>query len=66
LKICLSVHLRGLKVLGSSVGTKHEMDELMEMAVKGDIVRITSVHKFEDLDDVLQKLKQNQVTVRVE
>jgi D-arabinose 1-dehydrogenase-like Zn-dependent alcohol dehydrogenase len=42
------------------------MNELMEMAVKGDIVRFTSVHKFEDLDDVLQKLKQNQVTVRVE
>jgi propanol-preferring alcohol dehydrogenase len=57
--------VHGLRVLGSSVGTKQELDELMGMAVRGEVIPITSVHKFEELDELLQKLKQNQVTGRV-
>ena len=57
--------VRGLKVLGSSVGTKKELDELMEMAVRGEVVPMTSIHEFEELDDVLQKLRLNSIMGRV-
>jgi alcohol dehydrogenase, propanol-preferring len=33
-----TVAIKGLKVIGSSVGTEAEMEELREMAISGDVV----------------------------
>jgi len=57
--------VRGLKVVGSSVGSKEEMNELMEMAAKGEVVPITKVYELEKLSEVLQMVEQNQVAGRV-
>jgi len=57
--------VRGLKVVGSSVGTKEEMNELLEMAARGEVVPITKVYEFEELSEVLQMVEQNQVAGRV-
>jgi propanol-preferring alcohol dehydrogenase len=53
--------IRGISVAGSSVGTKQELKELMEMAVNGKVRPIVRVYDFERLDTVLQMLKDNVV-----
>ncbi|KUJ11356.1 alcohol dehydrogenase [Mollisia scopiformis] len=59
----MAVH--GFTIIGSSVGTKAQLDELLQMAVRGEITTITKVHEFEELDDLLEKLKRNQISGRV-
>lgn len=57
--------VRGIKVTGSSVGTKEELDELMEMASNGEIKPLINVYEFDRLVEVLNMLKNNQVEGRV-
>lgn len=52
-------------MFGSSVGTKEEMDELLEMAARGEIQATVKVYELERLGDVLQMIKQNKVAGRV-
>ena len=56
--------IRGINVVGSSVGTEKEMDELLDMAARGDIKPIVEVFDFGDLDEVLQKLQKNEISGR--
>lgn len=56
--------IRGINIIGSSVGTEKEMDELLDMAARGDIKPIVEVFDFGDLDEVLQKLQKNEISGR--
>lgn len=56
--------VRGLKILGSSVGTEKEMVELLKMAAEGRVKAIVEVFEFSKLDDVLRKLEKNQILGR--
>ena len=55
----LSIISRGLRIVGSSVGTNQEMEELMDMAARGKVKPIVKVFDFERLSEVLEILKDN-------
>jgi propanol-preferring alcohol dehydrogenase len=57
--------VRGLKIVGSSVGTEKEMGELLEMAAKGGVRPIVKVFEFEKLDEILGLLARGEVSGRV-
>ena len=57
--------VRGLRVIGSSVGTAREMDELLDLATKGTVMPIVQVFDFEVIDEVLKRLARSQITGRV-
>ncbi|KAH8810966.1 alcohol dehydrogenase [Xylogone sp. PMI_703] len=56
--------VRGIRVIGSSVGSAQEMDELLEMAANGEVKAIVEVFDFSELDNVLQKLQRNEISGR--
>ena len=55
----------GLTVVGSSVGTASEMEELLQMAVKGDIVPQISVFDFDEINNIMEKLARFEIGGRV-
>ncbi|KIV85747.1 hypothetical protein PV11_01409 [Exophiala sideris] len=57
--------VRGLHVVGSSVGTDKEMEELLDMAVKGDVVPQIAVFDFEEINNVMEKLARYEIGGRV-
>ncbi|KAJ9615638.1 hypothetical protein H2200_001713 [Cladophialophora chaetospira] len=57
--------VRSLTVVGSSVGTDAEMEELLDMAVKGDVLPEISVHDFSEINDVMEKLARFEIGGRV-
>ena len=61
----LEVVIRGLRIIGSSVGTAAELQELLDMALAGDVIPTVEVFDFEAIDDVLQKLAKSQIAGRV-
>lgn len=56
-----TVAIRGLKVIGSSVGTEEEMEELLELAAKGDVVPHIKLFGLSELSDVVQSLDKAQL-----
>ena len=56
--------VKGITVIGSSVGTKTEMNDLLAMAARGDITPIVKEYAFEKLDEVLKLVEQNKVAGR--
>lgn len=50
------VAIRGLKIVGSTVGTEEEMDELLEMVVAGDVVPRIEIFDLEDLHEVIKRI----------
>src|SRR6187402_712779 len=54
--------VRGISVVGSSVGTESEMNELMDMAAKGEVKPIIEVFDFKELGNVLERLQRNEVS----
>lgn len=61
----LGVVIRGLRIIGSSVGTAAEMQEMLDMALAGDVIPTVEVFDFEAVDEVLQKLAKSQIAGRV-
>ncbi len=55
----------GLTIVGNSAGSAEEMEELMEMAVAGDIMASIEVFDLVDILDVLKRLENSQVEGRV-
>ncbi len=55
----------GLTVTGSSVGTDAEMEELLAMAVKGDVVPEISIYDFSEINNVMERLAAFQIGGRV-
>ena len=56
---------RGLRIVGSSVGTPKHLAELLEIAVQGKVKPLVEVREFEELDAVLKRLAAYQVEGRV-
>lgn len=54
----------GLTIVGNSAGTATEMDELMEMAVAGDVKAHIEVFDFNQIDTVLQRLGRSEIDGR--
>ncbi|ETI25800.1 hypothetical protein G647_02574 [Cladophialophora carrionii CBS 160.54] len=57
--------VRSLTVVGSSVGTDAEMQELLQMAVKGEVVPQIAVYPFEEINTVMEKLVRFEIEGRV-
>ncbi|BDD56070.1 hypothetical protein MAP00_001548 [Monascus purpureus] len=56
--------VKGLTIVGNSAGTAKEMDELMEMAVAGDVKAHIEVFDFDQINDVLQRLGRSEIDGR--
>lgn len=61
----LFVYALGLRVIWSSVVTAEEMQELLDMALVGDVIPIVEVFEFESIDLVLQALCKSQIAGRM-
>ncbi|EXJ74238.1 alcohol dehydrogenase [Cladophialophora psammophila CBS 110553] len=57
--------VRSLTIVGSSVGTAQEMDELLEMAVKGEVKPEIAVFEFDEINDIMEKLARFEIGGRV-
>ena len=47
---------RGLKIVGSAVGTPKHLEELLELAVQGKVQPLVEVKKLDELGEVLKRL----------
>lgn len=56
--------LLGLTIVGNSAGTAKEMNELLEMAVAGDVQAHVEVYELDDILDVLQRLDRSEIEGR--
>ncbi|KAJ5925230.1 hypothetical protein N7454_007869 [Penicillium verhagenii] len=56
--------VKGLTIVGNSAGTAEEMDELLAMAVNGDVKAHIEVFDLEEIVDVLQKLERSEIEGR--
>lgn len=54
----------GLTIVGNSAGTAKEMDELMEMAVRGEVSAHIERFDFDCISDVLQRLGRSEIDGR--
>lgn len=54
----------GLTIVGNSAGTAKEMEELMEMAVAGDVKAHIEVFDFEQIATVLERLGRSEIDGR--
>ena len=54
----------GLTIVGNSAGTAKEMDELMELAVAGDVKAHIETYELDDIDDVLDRLGRSEIDGR--
>lgn len=61
----MSLVNRGLFVIGSSVGTEAEMQELLQMGVRGDIVPQVQVLLLEDFQGAIEAPKTSRTSGRV-
>ncbi|KAJ6108586.1 Alcohol dehydrogenase 1 [Penicillium sp. IBT 18751x] len=57
--------VKGLKIVGNSAGTAKEMDELLAMAVAGDVKAHIECYELSDLLDVLGRLERSEIEGRV-
>ncbi|PYH90811.1 alcohol dehydrogenase [Aspergillus ellipticus CBS 707.79] len=56
--------VKGLTIVGNSAGTAKEMEELMEMAVAGDVTAHIECFDFDCIDEVLQRLGRSEIEGR--
>ncbi|KAH8892192.1 NAD(P)-binding protein [Thozetella sp. PMI_491] len=57
--------VKGIRIIGSSVGSEEEMTELLEMASRGEVKSMVKVFEFERIRDVLEMIEQNKVAGRI-
>ncbi|KAJ5640868.1 Alcohol dehydrogenase 1 [Penicillium herquei] len=57
--------VKGLTIVGNSAGTAQEMDELMAMALAGDVQAHIEVFDLQAIVDVLQRLERSEIEGRV-
>ncbi|KAL2815706.1 hypothetical protein BJX63DRAFT_156521 [Aspergillus granulosus] len=56
--------VKGLTIVGNSAGTAQEMNELMEMALVGDVRAHIQCFEFDQIDDVVQRLGKSEIDGR--
>lgn len=54
----------GLKIVGTSVGTETDIQELLQLTAEGKIKPQIEVYDFNDINDVMGKLAKFQVKGR--
>ncbi|EKV09686.1 Alcohol dehydrogenase, putative [Penicillium digitatum PHI26] len=57
--------VKGLTVVGNSAGTADEMDEMLAMAVSGDVKAQIDIFDLDDINDVLDRLERSDIDGRV-
>ncbi|KAJ5112513.1 Alcohol dehydrogenase superfamily zinc-type [Penicillium argentinense] len=57
--------IRGLTIVGNSAGTAKEMDELLAMAVAGDVKAHVKVFELAEIHDILERLEKSEVEGRI-
>ncbi|KAJ5881687.1 Alcohol dehydrogenase superfamily zinc-type [Penicillium soppii] len=57
--------VKGLTIVGNSAGTSIEMDELLAMAVAGDVKAHVNVFELDQINDVLGRLERSDIDGRV-
>ncbi|KAJ5363093.1 hypothetical protein N7541_003937 [Penicillium brevicompactum] len=57
--------VKGLTIVGNSAGTSDEMDELLAMAVAGDVTAHIDVFGLHEINDVLDRLERSDIDGRV-
>ncbi|KAJ5215736.1 Alcohol dehydrogenase superfamily zinc-type [Penicillium cinerascens] len=60
----ISIYL-WLKIVGNSAGTAKEMDELLAMAVAGDVKAHVECYELRDILDILGRLERSEIEGRV-
>lgn len=61
---CKLTKTSGLTIVGNSAGTAQEMEELMEMAVAGQVKAHIECFDFDRIDDVIQRLGRCEIDGR--
>ncbi|KAE8309646.1 chaperonin 10-like protein [Aspergillus transmontanensis] len=56
--------VKGLTIVGNSAGTAKEMDELMEMAVAGDVQAHIECFELDQINDVVMRLGRSEIDGR--
>ncbi|KAL6234600.1 hypothetical protein BDW75DRAFT_211761 [Aspergillus navahoensis] len=56
--------VKGLTIVGNSAGTAKEMEELMEMAVAGDVKAHIERFEFNQIDEIIQRLGRSEIEGR--
>ncbi|CAG8933844.1 unnamed protein product [Penicillium salamii] len=57
--------VKGLTIVGNSAGTADEMDELLAMAVNGDVKAHIEVFELHEINAVLDRLERSEIDGRV-
>jgi alcohol dehydrogenase, propanol-preferring len=57
--------VRCLRVVGSSCGTRQEIDELLKIAVAGEVVPHVQVYELEEINTIVKKLANFEIGGRV-
>ena len=56
--------VRGIKVIGTSVGTREQMEELLQVAVMGKIIPHIETFPFTKIHEALKRLENNSILGR--
>ncbi|KAM5350438.1 hypothetical protein ACJ41O_006943 [Fusarium nematophilum] len=56
---------RGLRLVGSAVGTRAEMQELFQLAVRGEVKPLVTVAPFSQIDSMARELEGGRVMGRI-
>ena len=56
--------VKGLQVIGATVGNRNQMEELMELMVQGKLKPRVHMYPFEKLEEVLGKLERAEISGR--
>ncbi|KAJ5787497.1 hypothetical protein N7457_002487 [Penicillium paradoxum] len=57
--------VKGLTIVGNSAGTADEMDDLLAMAVAGDVKAHIDIFELDEINDVLDRLERSEIDGRV-
>ncbi|CRG89752.1 alcohol dehydrogenase [Talaromyces islandicus] len=61
----IEISSRGLTIVGASAGTEAQMDELLQMAERGQVVPTVEVVELEDVAEAFQRLSDGDVVGRL-
>jgi alcohol dehydrogenase, propanol-preferring len=56
--------VRGIKVVGTSIGNRVQMAGLLQMAVEGKVQSHVEMFEFHNIDGALKSLQKNEITGR--
>jgi propanol-preferring alcohol dehydrogenase len=56
--------VKGLQVIGATVGNRDQMAELMDLVVQGKLKPIVQMYPFEELETVMKKLERAEISGR--